>query len=64
MLVKLGRFAEAEPVARDALERAEQLLKPRAPLRDQVVTTLAQCLEGLGRADEARAVRATTVPSQ
>jgi non-specific serine/threonine protein kinase/serine/threonine-protein kinase len=64
MLVKLGRFAEAEPVARDALERAEQLLKPGAPLREQARATLADCLERLGRADEATAVRATTVPAQ
>jgi tetratricopeptide (TPR) repeat protein len=57
MLLQNARFAEAEPIARETLSIAEPILKPTSPLLAQIKSTLADSLQGQGRADEAARLR-------
>jgi hypothetical protein len=58
-MVSLGRSAEAEPLAREAVARtvANESLGPGHPRTSRCAATHANCLDALGRHDEAAAVR-------
>jgi serine/threonine protein kinase/Tfp pilus assembly protein PilF len=59
VLQRLGRFAEAEPLLRDAvkLAAANPNLGPNHPRTKSFAAFLVDCLDALGRRDEAAALR-------
>jgi len=62
ILVSRKQFADAEPIAREAVRLGETVLKPTSPMLAQIRTVLADSLAGQGKHDEASRVRPTTNP--
>jgi ATP/maltotriose-dependent transcriptional regulator MalT len=52
-MCRSGRYAEGESNSRKAFESSTKALGPRAGLTGGVASTLATCLIGLGKLDEA-----------
>lgn len=63
ILISLKQYADAEPIAREALRLGESVLKPTSPMLAQIRAALADSLEGQGKLDEASRVRPTTNPA-